>query len=263
MQNKAQASACLSNINAGSMRFRWDEKNEVRDNFFLNLFNNEKKIVPLELIHSKIVYAVDEEFDTKGLQGDGIITCNENLVPVITVADCMPIYLWDNKTGCFGVLHSGWKGTGIVSEALFLAHEKYGANPSDFCIVIGSHIRDCCYSIDEQRADYFAENFCDDCVEKKPDSNNYRLSLEKANVFLLEKAGVKKENIQILGECTCCSKNKDGSGQYGSFRRQTAHFPPNSPLKEMQKHFTPMAAFMHVGTKKIDGNDKLLVQNLP
>ncbi len=263
MQNRAYASACLSTISAGSMRFRWDEKNTIRDNFFLSLINNEKKIVPLELIHSKIVYSVDEEFDTKDLQGDGIITCNENLVPVITVADCMPIYLWDKKTGCFGVLHSGWKGTGIITEALLLANKKYGAKPSDFFVVIGPHIRDCCYLIDEQRADYFIENFCDDCVEKKSDGKNYSLSLEKANLFLLEKIGVKKENIQILGECTCCSKNKDGIGQYGSFRRQTAHFPPNSPLKEMQKHFTPMAAFMHLGTKKIDGNDKLLVQNLP
>ncbi len=255
--------ACLSLLNAGSMRFRWNEQNTNRNIFFENICGKEKQVVPLELIHSKIVFAVDTAAETEGLQADGIITCNKNLVPVLTVADCMPLFLWDKNTGCFGVLHSGWKGTGIVTEALRLAKEKYGANASDFSVVIGPHIKNCCYIVDEERAMYFASNFTSNCVELLNEKElTYRLSLEKANVFLLEEAGVKTENITVAGRCTCCTNDGDGKDVYGSFRRETAHFPPNSPIKEMQKSFTPMAAFMYVDNKPLESNAQIFVHSL-
>ncbi len=255
------AQACLSLLQAGSMRFRWNEVNEKRLSFFKSLFNGQKTIVPLELIHSKIVIVANNEDDTKNLQADGIITCNPNLVPVITVADCMPIYLWDPVTGCYGVLHSGWKGTGIVEEALLLANQHYGAKAENFQIIIGPHIKDCCYVVDEQRAQYFSENFTPNCIEQIDNTQTYRLSLEKANIHILEKIGVKSQSIYIVGECTCCSKSNQDDPIYGSFRRETAHFPPNSPIQEMQKHFTPMAAFMCVGEKTLKSTENFLVHN--
>ncbi len=251
--------ACVSLLQAKSMRFRWNEINENRNAFFYDCFADEKKIVPLELIHSKTVVAVNDASDTLGMQADGIITCNPKFVPVVTVADCMPIFLWDSVTGCFGVLHSGWKGTGIVTEALLMANAKYGAKATDFNIVIGPHIRNCCYVVDEERAQYFIENYSEDCIEKIDGSNSFRLSLEKANIHLLEMAGVKKDSIRVLGRCTCCSKDTDGKPTYGSFRRETAHFPPNSPIKEMQKYFTPMSAFMYVGEMPLKSTEKILV----
>ncbi len=260
--NSKNIHVCLSLLQAGSMRFRWNEENTLRNEFFGNVLSSEKKIVPLELIHSKKVVAVHNADETIGVQADGIITCNTNLVPVLTVADCMPIFLYDPVTGCFGVLHSGWKGTGIVSEALQLAQKEYGSCAKDFCAIIGPHIKKCCYTVDEQRAKYFIDTFTSDCVELLDDSNGmYRLSLEKANTYLLESAGVKGENISIVGGCTCCTKN-DANWQYGSFRRQTAHFAPNSPIKEMQKHFTPMAAFMYASENTLQSDKNLLVHTI-
>ncbi len=262
MQDSLHAHACLSLYGSGSMRFRWDEKNHNRDIFFTNHFSD-KKVVPLELIHSKTVLTVDEGNETVGLRADGLITCNPSLIPVLTVADCMPIYLWEKDSGCFGVLHSGWKGTGIVTEALNLAKEKYGAQSNNFHVVIGPHIKSCCYLVDEQRAQYFAEEFTPDCVELIDEtSKKYRLSLEKANLFLLEKAGIKRENVSIVGGCTCCTITAGGSPIYGSFRRETAHFPPNSDIKEMQKHFTPMAAFMCIGENALQNNETALVHTI-
>ncbi len=255
-------SACITNINALSMRFRWNEENQNRNTFFSNLCGDKKEIVPLELIHSKLVLAVDSANDTNGLQADGIITCNHNLIPVLTVADCVPIYLWDEKTGCFGVLHSGWKGTGIITEALSVAKKTYGACSADFKVMIGPHIRNCCYKVDKDRADYFIENFTSECIESVNGESTFSLSLENANTFLLEQAGVKKENIYASGDCTCCTKDRTGKYQYGSFRRETAHCVPNSPLKEMQKLFTPMAAFMYVGENALQNTDKMMVHKI-
>ncbi len=244
MSNKINSPlACLTLLKAKSMRFRWNEDNTNRNHFFSTILSSTKDLLPLELIHSQTVVAVNEKGETQGLQADGVITCNPNLVPVITVADCMPLYLWDDKTGCFGVLHSGWKGTGIITQALQLAEQTYNAKASDFKVVIGPHIHDCCYSVDEQRAQYFIENFTKGCIRKKSE-NSYQLSLKNANMYLLECAGVKKENIHVVDMCTCCTTGEDGAYVFGSFRRETATLKENTPLKEMQKHFTPMAAFM-------------------
>ena len=105
---------------AGSMRFRWNETNPNRDQFLAELCalfggaekGGQKKAVPLELIHSKIVYEAREACDTLNKQGDGIVTQNPSLVPVVTAADCVPLYFYDAGTGAFGAAHSGWKGTG-------------------------------------------------------------------------------------------------------------------------------------------------------
>ena len=251
---KNNVHACLTLLEHGSMRFNWETENTNRTDFFETLLSPEKKLVPVQLIHSKTVLAVNTETDTHNVLADGIITCNKNLVPVVTVADCMPIFLFEPNTGCFGVLHSGWKGTGIVIEALKLAKETYHAKEQDFHVIIGPHIKKCCYTIDRERAEFFKTEI-DPCCVEKIDANKYSLSLEKANLFLLEKAGVKKERITVIGSCTNCSTNDEKHAQYGSFRRETNHLPENTPLQERLKNFTPMAAFAYWGDPTSTMND--------
>lgn len=226
----------LSLLNAGSMRFRWNEQNENRKAFIRTVQACSGKVfVPVELNHTKDVYVVNDFSDTYKKIGDGIVTKNHSLVPCVTVADCVPIYFYDNKTKVFGIVHSGWKGTGIIENALLLAQKEFGSCVKDFSIVIGPHIKNCCYIVNEERAIYFAENFGKECIVPLEDGgkcfcggrglavdwNNgngklYRLSLEKANLFVLEKLGVKKENIFVADDCTCCNT------KFGSNRRQTA-----------------------------------------
>ena len=142
----------LSLLKAGSMRFRWNEKNQNRENFIQKIQNQNGKIfVPVELNHTKDVYDVKNADDTNEKVGDGIITTNKNLIPCVTVADCVPIYFFDRKTGVFGIVHSGWKGTGIIEKALLLANKNYNSLPSDFSVVIGPHINDCCYIVNKER----------------------------------------------------------------------------------------------------------------
>ena len=229
----------LSLKKAGSMRFRWNETNPTRDNFFKSVLSSSKILTPVELSHSKIVYDLQNSEQIFQKVGDGIITKNPELVPSVTVADCVPIYLYDEVTKVFGIVHSGWKGTGIIKEAIMLANQKYGSVPSDFCVVIGPHINDCCYVVNEERATYFANEFTPDCV--KPISKNqkiywnngegqlFSLSLLKANLSVLKKIGVKDSNIAICSDCTCCNQI------YGSNRRETSQ----------GNTFTVQAAFIY------------------
>lgn len=283
----------MSVRSAGSMRFRWNEKNLNRDEFLKRIagiaatsMSSEEKSpvpsmnavsecnsfavtpVPVELIHSKIVYDVKNVNQTDGLQGDGIITANKCLMPVVTVADCMPIYLFEPESGVFGIVHSGWKGTGIIEEAIKLAQTTYCCDfykenkdksykiGENFCVILGPHIRNCCYIVNQERADYFADNFGSDCITALEqggkcycggrglaiDWNNgggklYRLSLEKANLNVLARCGVKEENIVVYKDCTCCDE------RLGSNRRETALADANG-IKKQPAPFTVQAAFI-------------------
>lgn len=255
---------------AGSMRFRWNETNSNRDRFLNDLCERfggagqgEKRIVPLELIHSKIVFDVKEAGDIFQKQGDGIVTQNKSLIPVVTVADCVPLYFYDSKTGAFGVAHSGWKGTGIAAEVVALMKKNYGSDPRDILAAIGPHIHDCCYLVDKERAKYFSDNFGSDCVQKLSQAQDggvqetggpglfgqeknsfqaqdsgglYRLSLLRANLNVLAAAGALEENIVAAKNCTACEE------RFGSFRREAA--APDVPAQEKSRLFTTQAAFV-------------------
>ena len=253
---------------AGTMRFRWNEKNDRRNAFLTKLTSSHSKEQPsvpltpkpVELIHSKLVLDLQKGQEADGKQADGLITKNHDFLPVVTVADCMPLYLYDSVTGVFGVVHSGWKGTGIVGEAIKLAHADYGARASDFSIVIGPHIRDCCYIVNEERAKYFTDNFGSDCMQALEEGgvchaggrglpvswNNgngklYRLSLEKANLNVLARAGVREENIAVCTDCTCCNE------LLGSNRRESSDFlakNPGASQEQLSRCFTVQAAFI-------------------
>lgn len=265
----------LTTKNAGSMRFRWNEENPTRKNFLLqqnivspqtgaaispsplatpsgyprNLASQQRFSVPVELVHSQVVYAIEQ--GREGLpqllarrgshpdamdlwRGDGLITTSRNLVPVVTVADCLPIYLYDPKTACRGVVHSGWKGTGIVMEAIKLAEREYGAKAFDFSVVIGPHIHSCCYQVEQDRVESFASSFGKSCI--LPPNN---LSLAQANRNLLVDLGVPEDNILCCSDCTCCDS------RFGSFRRQAAHLPDSMSLEEKLLHFTTMMALVY------------------
>ena len=87
---------------AGSMRFRWNETNPNRNKLSSLGLHRGSVIVPIQLDHTHIVYNVKEAGDTAGKIGDGIITTNKSLVPSVTVADCMSLYLYEPETGVFG-----------------------------------------------------------------------------------------------------------------------------------------------------------------
>lgn len=232
----------MSVLASGNMRFRWNETNPVRDNFFSCICTENRKAAQPQLIHSKIIYEISSADEIYLKEGDGILTSNKSIVPAVTAADCMPIFVYDVNSGVFGTLHSGWKGTGIAAEAFYMLNKKYGSRPDDLCFVFGPHINSCCYFVDKTRAEYFSSNFGSGCVSFVG-GNNYALSLLEANLYLLKSIGVPEENIFASKECTCCFK-ENGVFKYGSFRCQTLNLPSEMPLEERQRHFTVQAAFV-------------------
>lgn len=231
----------MSVRSAGNMKFSWSIPNRNRDCFLSALCGPGREIAQVEPVHSKTVYCVSSASELFQKKGDGIISENRRLIPVVTAADCMPVFLYDRKSKSFGVLHSGWKGTGIAAEAVRIISERHGSQPGDFCIVLGPHINSCCYHVDRERADYFRRNFGDSCVAYE--NGTYSLSLAEANCSLLRRLGIPAGNILVSNECTCCCK-ENGAFKYSSFRRLAASLPQNISAEEKRKPLAVQAAFV-------------------
>ncbi|WP_395736581.1 polyphenol oxidase family protein [Prosthecobacter sp.] len=81
---------------------------------------------------------------------DGIISNVPGLVIGIYVADCCAVYLADPRTGAFGIVHSGKKGSesGITTNAIEKMQQHFGSNPADLTVQLSPCIRPPAYEID-------------------------------------------------------------------------------------------------------------------
>ena len=178
-------------------------------------------------IHSRKTVEIKNHNDY-GAEADGLVTGDRFFCLSVTVADCLPVYLYDTRTNAFGVLHSGWKGTGIVLNALELMKEKWGTAPEDVAAILGPCIKSCCYQVDKERAAVFENEFGKNSRLLPPDAqwplgpvtvcheNGFYLDMQAANARLLAGAGVR--DISVCQNCTFTDT------RLGSFRREGQNF---------------------------------------
>jgi len=148
-------------------------------------------------------------------EADGLAADAEEGILSVTVADCLPVFVYDRRGGAFALLHSGWQGTGIVTEGVRVLCLEYGAQTSTLVAVLGPGIGSCCYAVDPGRAELFERQFGGQAVRRPADGRAY-LDLRAANAALLEEAGVRE--VYAAEECTACT------GQLFSFRRDGPGF---------------------------------------
>lgn len=150
--------AALSLRSAGSMR---EARN--RTTLLTRLGINPADLCVVRQTHSRTVHtsealvaAGSTEAGRTILEGDGIVSGADGPWLGVGVADCMPILLSDRATGAYGILHSGWRGTGILSEAVTLMQASYGTRPDDLVALFGPCITADSYAVDADRAREFS-----------------------------------------------------------------------------------------------------------
>ena len=161
--------------------------------------------------HSRVVLQADA---ASGRPGDGLVTNNPETLLGVTVADCMPIFIWDTTGGARALCHSGWKGTGIVREAVRLMQAEYGAESGKIRAILGPSIRACCYAIPKERAEAFSAEFGSEAAFFR--DGEWYIDLAAANKNILHDEGI--EDIHTHCECTCCDT------RFSSYRRQGKDF---------------------------------------
>lgn len=202
--------AFLSLASAGDMEFRYGKDNARRTAFLGEAGISGERLVGIELAHSRSVLYAEKQKDVLWRKADGLFTRSEGACLAVTVADCMPIFFHDRSTGAFGVLHSGWKGTGIALVALRALRARYGSRAQDVAFILGPHIGPCCYEVEAERAVQFMEEQGPEAAECR--EGRWYLDLGAANEALLRRSGV--QDIARERSCTACDR------RLGSFRRQ-------------------------------------------
>jgi len=219
--------AILSTVAAGNMKYDPSGVNLARGRLFAGLGLDPSRILSLQLRHTRGVIfqqrgeaMMDLHQKADALGGaDGLVVAEPDSIPALTVADCMPIWLFDQKNEVFGLLHSGWRGTGILKKAVTGMVSRFGSAPEDISAILGPSIGACCYAVPEERAMGFAAEFGETSIhvasaEQGKDGVSFSIDLRAANIHLAENLGLGA--LLDVKICTSCSPT------LGSFRRQGA-----------------------------------------
>ena len=188
------------------------------------------EVISLPQIHSADVRVVTGADAGLGYQHpadgscDGYVTATPGVTLGVKTADCVPILLADAAAGVIGALHAGWRGTvaGIARTGVG-EMVKLGADPARIVAAIGPAICACCFEVGEEFPDAVAASACAPlCLPhlRRRDGRLYA-DLPAMNAAILCSAGLRAENIDQSGLCTCCDSARFYSHRASKGKRGT------------------------------------------
>jgi hypothetical protein len=129
---------------------------------------------------------------------DALISNTPGLFVCVTVADCVPVFLFDPLSRVVAAVHTGWRGTakGMVDHTIAKLVTTFETTPSQLRAYIGPCAGPCCYEVGEDVASLFDAHL----VSKK--EGRLFLDLRTANVKQLLGAGVPTSSIEVSPLCT-------------------------------------------------------------
>jgi len=164
----------------------------------------------LNQVHGSFIYETNEA----GIYtADGLITSIRNLVIVVKTADCLPLFIIDNRNNKIGVIHMGWRSAkaGILDSV-----------PVDFkysYVIAGVGLRKCCYEVGEN---FLSIEKLSPFIQKR--SRKFYLDIISFVKMTLLQRGLKESNFYDLGMCSFCSKNRFFSHRRTKTKKRTLSF---------------------------------------
>lgn len=161
-------------------------------------------------IHSTSVQIVDRGgvYD----QCDALVTSRRGLGLVVTIADCVPILLYDTKNHVIASIHAGWRGSAgnIVRATISTMKNQFETTPKDLVAWIGPSAGPCCYEVGRDVASQFTGKTS---IQRK---EKWYLDLKEENRSQLLQEGLLTTNCECSTVCTICSPSMQ------SYRRDGA-----------------------------------------
>ncbi len=208
--------AAMSDLTDGDCRLSTDEGVAARRRFCDACGIPFEHVTVGKQVHGARIAVVDEGDRGRGHQGfhaafsdtDGLITNVAGLPLGISIADCVPVFLFDPECGAIGLVHAGRVGTmsKIAAAAVIEMQRAYKSCPEHIHAVIGPSAGPESYEVSEEIAEEFR-------VSGLP-AKGRMLDLWEANALQLAGCGVPRSNIAISGLCTIAS---------GRFHSHRAH----------------------------------------
>lgn len=180
-----------------------DDPNRVAENRrrFLGVLNipSGRLAIPRQS-HSKTVRRVTHPGECSNC--DGLVTGEKGVYLIVSVADCIPLFMYDPRRNVIAAIHVGWRGSssGIVKETMRVLRAEFVTAPEDLVVYLGPSARACCYQVGEDVASKFPPQFLQ---PKSP--GKMLLDLTGVTKGELIQNGVRKDRIEEDGRCTICT----------------------------------------------------------
>ena len=187
---------------------------------------NQNHTDTIKSVYTKInIDKPDFSLTEEGIE-DGLVTNKRNLALATTNADCILLLFFDPIKRVIANIHSGWRGTlqRISIKTVQKMVKEFGSKPQDIICCICPSIRKCHFEVDKDVKDMFKNEFCDlenanfmdieekqektieltDFIEEKIENMKWNIDTVLINKILLQKEGLKPENIIDSGICSVC-----------------------------------------------------------
>lgn len=200
---------------------RYERNINTYKKFFEEVNDDYTKIIKPAQDHTdeiKVVknkrYKDRPEFETSDYyRTDGLITNKKDIILETTNADCILLLFYDPVKEVIANTHSGWKGTiqRISVKTVEKMKNEFGCNPEDIICCICPSIRKCHFEVDRDVKEMFENEYKDlkngllcDIIQEKIPNEKWNIDTVLINKRILQKAGLKEENIVDSGICSVC-----------------------------------------------------------
>ncbi|OLT48569.1 laccase [Saccharomonospora sp. CUA-673] len=114
----------------------------------------EDRLAWMEQVHGRTATIVDGTETEPAEATDALVTATPGVVPVVLVADCVPVLLGDAEAGVVAAVHAGRVGARVgVVPAAIEAMRSVGAEPSRIEALLGPSVCGSCYEVPADMAD--------------------------------------------------------------------------------------------------------------
>lgn len=166
---------------------------ENRRRFFRAIGANAYPFASSHQVHGNEVLYATESGRYTGY--DALVTDKPGLLIGVTVADCVPVLVYDPVHKAVAAIHAGWRGTagGIVTKTLARMQQQFGTEAERCYAYIGTCIDECTFDVGPEVAEQFDGAF----KRAVADSNKSFVDLKAANAHLLLTAGIPATQLEI------------------------------------------------------------------
>ncbi len=144
-------------------------------------------------VHGDLIWSLTQPGGAEGF--DALVTASPGVLLTVSVADCVPVLIFDSKNEAVAAIHAGWRGTvvGIVRKTMEHMATQFGTQAADCFTYIGTCIDECSFEVGEEVAEAFDEAFKRWDTER----SKFFIDLKKANAAQLYAFGIPASQVEI------------------------------------------------------------------
>jgi YfiH family protein len=189
----------LSNENGDREEDVIQNKNRIAGTFCFDPM----RLVLLNQIHQDKILLLRKPLSTLPslLEYDALITNVPNTFLGILTADCLPIFIVDQKKRVIAAIHAGRQGTAlhITTKVLKKMEGEFGCASENLLVALGPSIGPCCYEIDEN---VFLSEW--ELFSSFVGDGRRKVDLAEINIAHMKEEGIKEKQIFRINLCTSC-----------------------------------------------------------